>query len=66
MNTIGSHLNRAIQRTADPSVRAPPVLQIRAPEAPREARRFKRPPLKNGAPSFCRFRASKPWRGLCG
>eukprot|EP00969_Alexandrium_andersonii_P134789 5963117-Alexandrium_andersonii.AAC.1 len=29
---------------------APPTMQIRAPEAPREARRIRRPHLERGAP----------------
>eukprot|EP00969_Alexandrium_andersonii_P286196 12652412-Alexandrium_andersonii.AAC.1 len=36
---------------------APPTMQIRALEAPREARRFRRPLLESEAPTFCRFRA---------
>eukprot|EP00969_Alexandrium_andersonii_P289423 12793114-Alexandrium_andersonii.AAC.1 len=34
-------------------------MQIRAPEAPREARRLRRPPLEGGASIFCRFRAAE-------
>eukprot|EP00969_Alexandrium_andersonii_P371983 15480709-Alexandrium_andersonii.AAC.1 len=34
-------------------------MQIRAPEAPREARRLRRPPLGSRAPNFCRFRAAE-------
>eukprot|EP00969_Alexandrium_andersonii_P365960 15467391-Alexandrium_andersonii.AAC.1 len=34
-----------------------PTMQIRAPEAPREARRLQRPPLESGAPNFYEFRA---------
>eukprot|EP00969_Alexandrium_andersonii_P160907 7111051-Alexandrium_andersonii.AAC.1 len=33
-------------------------MQIRAPEAPREARRLRRPPLESGAANFCRLRAA--------
>eukprot|EP00969_Alexandrium_andersonii_P328238 14505082-Alexandrium_andersonii.AAC.1 len=34
-------------------------MQIRAPEAPREAQRLRRSPLKSGAPMSCRFRAAE-------
>eukprot|EP00969_Alexandrium_andersonii_P193265 8536185-Alexandrium_andersonii.AAC.1 len=34
-------------------------MQIRAPEAPREARHLQRSLLQSGAPNFCRFRAAE-------
>eukprot|EP00969_Alexandrium_andersonii_P284165 12563415-Alexandrium_andersonii.AAC.1 len=34
-------------------------MQVRAPEAPREARRLRRPHLESGAPNFRRFRAAE-------
>eukprot|EP00969_Alexandrium_andersonii_P274944 12151480-Alexandrium_andersonii.AAC.1 len=34
-------------------------MQIRAPDAPREAQRLRRPTLKSGAPIVCRFRAAE-------
>eukprot|EP00969_Alexandrium_andersonii_P236253 10430415-Alexandrium_andersonii.AAC.1 len=34
-------------------------MQIRTPEVSREARRLRRPPLKNGAPNFRRLRAAE-------
>eukprot|EP00969_Alexandrium_andersonii_P258827 11444193-Alexandrium_andersonii.AAC.1 len=37
------------------------MTQIRPPEAPREARRLQRPPLKSGAPIL--FSDSEPRRG---
>eukprot|EP00969_Alexandrium_andersonii_P265164 11718695-Alexandrium_andersonii.AAC.1 len=36
----------------------PPMTNLRAPEAPREARRLWHPPLESGAPMLCRFRAA--------
>eukprot|EP00969_Alexandrium_andersonii_P275500 12175246-Alexandrium_andersonii.AAC.1 len=38
-------------------------MQIRAPEAPREARRLRCPPLEGGAPNFADF---EPRRGPFG
>eukprot|EP00969_Alexandrium_andersonii_P087887 3876987-Alexandrium_andersonii.AAC.1 len=38
-------------------------MQIRAPDAPREARRLRRAPLKGGAPMFA---DSGPWGGPFG
>eukprot|EP00969_Alexandrium_andersonii_P195597 8640601-Alexandrium_andersonii.AAC.1 len=34
-------------------------MQIRAPEAPCDARRIRRPPLESGAPKCCGFRATE-------
>eukprot|EP00969_Alexandrium_andersonii_P053293 2341869-Alexandrium_andersonii.AAC.1 len=34
-------------------------MQIRAPEAPRDARRLRRPTLNSGAPVFCGLRAAE-------
>eukprot|EP00969_Alexandrium_andersonii_P174643 7721938-Alexandrium_andersonii.AAC.1 len=34
-------------------------MQIRAPQAPREARRLRHPPLESGAPNFRRLRAAE-------
>eukprot|EP00969_Alexandrium_andersonii_P282130 12472439-Alexandrium_andersonii.AAC.1 len=41
----------------------PPGMQIRAPEAPREAQRLQRPPLKSGAQMLA---DSEPRRGPFG
>eukprot|EP00969_Alexandrium_andersonii_P297607 13153748-Alexandrium_andersonii.AAC.1 len=51
--------NGPIRGSESAEITRPPALQIRAPEAPREARRLRCPPLKSGAPNFCRFRAAK-------